>query len=79
MNLPILFGPLAPIFLVTFLNWILDVCYLPWQKKPAMRGVYSLTLFTCVVPLLCLSTVRHQEPRFLPAVRMEAAFPTLRG
>jgi len=65
VNLPLLLGPLAPVFVVRFLNWILDACYLPWMKKPAMRNVYALTLFTTVVPLICLSFVRHQEARFL--------------
>jgi phosphatidylinositol glycan class Z len=60
VNLPLLLGPLAPVFLVTFLNWILDACYMPWKKKPALRSVYALTLFTTVVPLLALSAVKHQ-------------------
>jgi len=65
VNLPMLLGPLAPVFLVTILNWILDACYLPWKKKPSLRNVYALSLFTTVVPLIALSAVKHQEARFL--------------
>ena len=60
VNLPMLLGPLAPVFLVTILNWILDACYLPWKKKPSLRNVYALSLFTTVVPLIALSAVKHQ-------------------
>jgi len=77
VNLPILLGPLAPIFLVTFLNWTLDLCYLPWSKKPGLRTVYALTMFMAVIPILALSAVPHQEARFLlpilPAVILMTA------
>jgi len=65
VNLPLLFGPLAPVCLLTVANWFCDVVYLPWIKKPGMRTIYALTLFSSLVPLMCLSVVRHQEARFL--------------
>jgi len=65
VNLPMLLGPLAPIFLVTVLNWILDVLYLPWKSKPGMRTVYALTLWSSLLPVAALSVVKHQEARFL--------------
>ncbi len=65
VNLPLLFGPLAPIFVVSVANWLVDICCLPWTRKPGVRTVYALTLSAGLVPLLVLSLVQHQEARFL--------------
>jgi hypothetical protein len=65
VNLPLLFGPLAPIFVVSAANWLVDICCLPWTRKPGVRTVYALTLSAGLVPLLVLSLVKHQEARFL--------------
>lgn len=65
VNLPLLLGPLAPVFLVSCVSWATDVMALPWKEKPGLRTVYSLTLFSSVLPLACLSLVQHQEARFL--------------
>ena len=43
VNQPLLFGPLAPIFLVSIILWTTDVVFLPWMQKPGVRTVYSLT------------------------------------
>jgi len=65
VNLPLLLGPLAPIFVLSVLSWFSDVVYLPWKQKPGVRSVYALTLFSSVLPILGLSLVKHQEARFL--------------
>jgi len=65
VNLPVLLGPLAPVFLLTVAQFFLDMCYQPWNKKPSVRTVYGLTLFSSLVPLACLSLFKHQEARFL--------------
>ena len=65
VNLPLLLGPLAPIFLISIISWTSDVISLPWKQKPGVRTVYSLTLFSALLPVLGLSLVQHQEARFL--------------
>ena len=65
LNLPLLYGPLALIFLVGTLSWLLDLFCLPWLRKPGVRTVFALTLTASVVPLVVLSLIQHQEPRFL--------------
>ena len=34
VNLPLLLGPLAPILVITLLNWFSDCFYLHWKHKP---------------------------------------------
>ena len=65
VNLPILLGPLAPIFVITVINWFSDILYMQWQNKPSVRTIFSLTLFSAIVPIIGLSMVKHQEARFL--------------
>ena len=65
VNLPMLLGPLAPIFLVSCGSWVSDVTSLPWRQKPGLRTVYALTLFSALLPVVGLSLVQHQEARFL--------------
>jgi len=65
VNLPMLLGPLAPIFLVSCASWVSDVVHLPWRQKPGLRTVYALTLFSALLPVIGLSLVQHQEARFL--------------
>ena len=65
VNLPLLLGPLAPIFVITVLNWVSECVYNDWRHKPDVRNVFSLTLMSSALPILGLSVVKHQEPRFL--------------
>ena len=65
VNLPILLGPLAPIFVITVLNWVSECIYNDWRLKPDVRNVFSLTLMSSSLPVIGLSFVKHQEPRFL--------------
>ena len=50
VNLPLLLGPLAPIWVITVLNWISETIHNEWRRKPDVTG---------------LSVVKHQEPSFL--------------
>ena len=65
VNLPLLLGPLAPIFVITVLNWVSECVYNDWRHKPDVRNVFSLSLMSSALPILGLSVVKHQEPRFL--------------
>ena len=35
-----------------------DVIHLPWRQKPGLRTVYSLTLFSALLPVVGLSLVQ---------------------
>jgi len=65
VNLPVLLGPLAPIFVITVLNWVSECIYNDWRHKPDVRNVFSLTLMSSSLPVIGLSVIKHQEPRFL--------------
>ena len=65
VNLPLLLGPLAPIWVITVLNWISETIHNEWRRKPDVRNVFSLTLMSSALPVIGLSVVKHQEPRFL--------------
>ena len=54
VNLPLLFGPLAPIFVVGTVSWLLDLCLLPWARKPAVRQAFSPFIPTELDPTLKL-------------------------
>ena len=34
VNLPLLLGPLAPVLVITIVNWFSDCFYLHWKHKP---------------------------------------------
>ena len=38
VNLPLLLGPLAPIFVITVLNWVSECVYNDWRHKPDVRN-----------------------------------------
>ena len=65
VNLPLLLGPLAPIWVITVLNWISETIHNKWRRKPDVRNVFSLTLMSSALPVIRFSVVKHQEPRFL--------------
>ena len=65
VNLPLLLGPLAPIWVITVLNWVSETVTNEWRRKPDVRNVFSLTLMSSALPVIGLSIVKHQEPRFL--------------
>lgn len=65
VNLPLLLGPLAPIWVITVLNLISETIHNEWRRQPDVRNVFSLTLMFSALPVISLSVVKHQEPRFL--------------
>ena len=76
-NLVILFGPLGLIGMWSAIKFFGEMVSNEWRKKPGIRTVYALTMFTFVTAMAMLSMIPHQEPRFLipltlPIVLMNA-------
>lgn len=65
INIPLLFGPLGIISLISAAYFFCEMIGNEWRKKPGVRTAYALTTFTFVVSLGSLSVIPHQEPRFL--------------
>ncbi|XP_040583130.1 GPI mannosyltransferase 4 [Lepeophtheirus salmonis] len=77
INIPLLFGPLGIVSLITVLNFVTELFFNDWRRKPGLRTVFSMTMMTYIVSLGLLSVFPHQEPRFLiplivPIVLMNA-------
>ena len=76
-NLLILYGPLGIIAIWSAIKFFGEMVSNEWRKKPGIRTVYALTMFTFVTAMAMLSMIPHQEPRFLipltlPIVLMNA-------
>ena len=77
VNLLILYGPLGIIAMWSAVKFFGEMVSNEWQKKPGIRTVYALTMFTFVTAVGMLSLIPHQEARFLipltlPVVLMNA-------
>ena len=76
-NLLILYGPLGLIGMWSAIKFFGEMVSNEWRKKPGIRTIYALTMFTFVTAMAILSMIPHQEPRFLipltlPIVLMNA-------
>ncbi|XP_071441006.1 GPI mannosyltransferase 4 isoform X2 [Hetaerina americana] len=71
VNLPLLFGPLG-IFALLGLGRLAWLCIRRrWARLPRSESPTALMVSSLVLPLLVLSMIPHQEPRFL----LPLAFP----
>ena len=68
VNLPLLLGPLAPIWVITVLNWISETIHNEWRRKPDVRNVFSLILISSAIHVIGLcrqasgAKVPHPDP-----------------
>ncbi|KAG8229662.1 hypothetical protein J437_LFUL008595 [Ladona fulva] len=65
VNIPLLYGPLGIFALLGLSRFIWNIVCCRWARLPRSDSATALMLSSLVVPLLILSLVPHQEPRFL--------------
>ncbi|KAF4520112.1 hypothetical protein B566_EDAN010268 [Ephemera danica] len=65
VNLPLNFHVLGIIGIVTFCNLLRFFICGKWLRLPKAQSVTALMHATFIVPLVALSVINHQEPRFL--------------
>lgn len=74
VNVPLLFGVLGVVGLLTFVKMVYSGLKARWLHLPRLQSIVGLMTSTFIVPIALLSLFPHQEPRFIIPVLFPLVF-----
>ncbi|XP_029174641.1 GPI mannosyltransferase 4 [Nylanderia fulva] len=74
VNVPLLFGVLGIVGLLTFTKMVYSALKARWLHLPRLQSIVGLMTCTFIVPIALLSLFPHQEPRFIIPVLFPLVF-----
>ncbi|XP_069671415.1 GPI mannosyltransferase 4 [Periplaneta americana] len=74
VNVPLLYNVLGVVALGAFLSILYRGVQRRWSALPRVQSIIGLMTLSFVVPVLVLSLVPHQEPRFLIPITLPIVF-----
>ncbi|XP_075221500.1 phosphatidylinositol glycan anchor biosynthesis class Z isoform X2 [Lycorma delicatula] len=65
LNIPLLYNVLGLAAILAFFNIVVRLLLKRWSDLPRMQSLIGLMMTSLIIPLVILSFIPHQEPRFL--------------